>query len=66
LDAADQMLILKEIVHFRLKLVQGISASQAERNSNNEATLDFAPPVMSFHLVEMALCNFINSIFDPY
>jgi len=26
LDVADQTLILKEIAHFRLKLVQGISA----------------------------------------
>jgi flagellar biosynthesis protein FliQ len=66
LDAADQMLILKEIAHFRLKLVQGISVIQAECDSNNEATLDFAPPVMSFHLVEMAPCNFINLVLNPY
>jgi len=66
LDAADQMLILKEIAHFKLKLVQGISAIQAERDLNNEAALDFAPHVMPFHLVEMASCNFINLILDPY
>jgi len=53
LDAVDQTSILKEIVHFRLKLVQGISAIQVERDSNNEATLDLAPPVMLFQLVEM-------------
>jgi hypothetical protein len=66
LDATDQMLILKEITHCRLKLMQGISTIQAEHNSNNEAMLDFAAPVMSFHLVEMAPCNFINLVFDPY
>lgn len=48
LDAVDQTLILKEIAHFRLKLMQGISAIQVERNSNNEAALDLTPPVMSF------------------
>jgi hypothetical protein len=48
LDAADQTLILKEIAHFGLKLVQGISAIQVERDSNNEAALDLAPPVMPF------------------
>jgi len=66
LDAADQMLILKEIAHFRLKLVQGISTIQAERDLNNEVVFDFAPHVMPFHLVEMAPCNFINSILDLY
>ncbi len=66
LDAADQMLILKEIAHFRLKLVQGISTIQAERDLNNEVVFDFAPHVMPFHLVEMAPCNFINSVLDLY
>jgi len=66
LDATDQTLILKEIAHFKLKLVQGILVIQAKRDSNNKATLDLAPPVMSFKLVEMAPCNFINSLLDPY
>ncbi len=66
LDAANQTSILKEIAHFGLKLVQGISAIQAERNSNNEAALDFDIPVMPFQLVEMAPCDFIDSILDPY
>jgi len=66
LDAVDQTLILKEIAHFGLKLVQGTLAIQAERNSNNEAALDLVPPVMSFKLVEMALCDFIDSVLDPY
>ncbi len=66
LDVVDQTSILKEIAHFKLKLVQGISAIQAERNSNNEAAFDLAPPVMPFHLVEMAPCNFIDSVFNPY
>jgi hypothetical protein len=48
LDAANQTLILKEIVHFGLKLVQGILAIQAECDSNNEAALDLALPVMPF------------------
>jgi len=34
LDATDQMLIMKEIAHFKLKLVQGISAIQVERDLN--------------------------------
>jgi hypothetical protein len=66
LDAVDQTLILKEIVHFGLKPVQGISAVQAERDSNNEVVLDLALHVMSFQLVEMALCHFIDSVLDPY
>jgi len=66
LDATDQTLILKEIAHFGLKLVQGILAIQAEHNSNNEVVLDLAPPVMSFQLVKMALSDFIDSVFDPY
>jgi len=66
LDAADQMLIMKEIAHFKLKLVQSISAIQVECDLNNEAALDLAPPVMPFQLVEMALCNFINLVLDPY
>jgi hypothetical protein len=48
LDAVDQTLILKEIPHFGLKLVQGISTIQAERDSNNEAALDLTLPVMLF------------------
>jgi len=48
LDAANQTLILKEIVHFGLKLVQGISTIQAKRDSNNEDALDLTPPVMPF------------------
>ncbi|CAM6060495.1 unnamed protein product [Sphagnum tenellum] len=66
LDAANQTSILKEIAHFGLKLVQGISAIQAERNSNNKAALDFGIPVMPFQLVEMAPCDFINLVLDPY
>ncbi|CAK9238270.1 unnamed protein product [Sphagnum troendelagicum] len=66
LDAANQTSILKEIAHFGLKLVQGISAIQAERNSNNEAALNFGIPVMPFQLVEMAPCDFIDSVLDPY
>ena len=49
LDAVDQMSILKEIVHFGLKLVQGISVVEAKRNLNDEVVLNLAPaPVMSF------------------
>ncbi len=66
LDVVDQTSILKEIAHFGLKLVQGILAIQAEHNSDNEAALHFAPPVMSFQLVEMAPCDFIDSVLDPY
>jgi len=66
LDAANQTSILKEIAHFRLKLVQGISAIQVECDLNNEAALDLAPPVMPFQLVEMAPCDFIDTIFNPY
>ncbi len=59
LDAVDQTSILKEIAQFRLKLVQGISVVQVERDSNNEVAFDLAPPVMPFQLVEMASCDFI-------
>ncbi len=48
LDATNQTLILKEIAHFELKLVQGILAIQVEHDSNNEAAFDLAPHVMSF------------------
>ncbi len=66
LDTANQMLILKEITHFKLKLLQGISIVQAKHDSNNKVALDLAPHVISFQLVEMALCDFINSVLDPY
>jgi len=66
LDAINQTLILKEIVHFELKLMQGISIIQVEHDSNNEAMFDLIPPMMSFQLVKMALCDFIDSVFDPY
>ncbi len=46
--------------------MQGILAIQAERDSNNEAALNLVPTVMPFQLVEMAPCDFINSVFDPY
>jgi hypothetical protein len=65
-DVIGQMLILKEIAHFKLKLVQGILAIQAKRNLNNEVVLDLTPPVMPFQLVEMAPCNLIDLVFDPY
>lgn len=66
LDAVDQASILKEIAHFGLKVVQGISLVQVERNSNNEARLNLAPLVMLLQLVEMALCDFIDSVLNPY
>ena len=66
LDAADQTSIFKEIVHFGLKVMQGISVVQAERDLNNEVALDLAPPVMLFQLVEMAPCDFIDLVLDPY
>ncbi len=66
LDAANQTSILKEIAHFELRLLQGISAIQAKRDSNNEAALDLALLVMPFQLVEMAPCDFIDSVLDPY
>ena len=66
LDEVDQASILKEIVHFGLKVVQGISLVQVERNSNNEARLNLAPLVMLLQLVEMALCDFIDSVLNPY
>jgi hypothetical protein len=43
-----RLLILREITHFGLKLVQRTLAIQVEHNSNNEAALDLAPPVMPF------------------
>jgi hypothetical protein len=46
--------------------VQGISVIQAQRDSNNEVVLDLALLVMPFQLVEMASCDFIDSILDPY
>ncbi|CAM6007484.1 unnamed protein product [Sphagnum balticum] len=39
---------------------------RAKRDSNNEAALDLTPPMMPFQLVEMARCDFIDSIFNPY
>ena len=66
LDEVDQASILKEIAHFGLKVVQGISLVQVERNSNNEARLNLAPLVMLLQLVEMALCDFIDSVLNPY
>jgi hypothetical protein len=63
LDAADQMLILKEIAHFELKLLQGTLVIQAERDLNNK---DLAPLVMPYQLVEMAPCDFIDSVLNPY
>jgi hypothetical protein len=66
LDAADQMLILKEIAHFILKLMQGVSVVQAERNSNNELALNLVPHVMSLQLVKMPLCDFVDSVLDSY
>jgi hypothetical protein len=66
LDAVDQTSILKEIVHFGLKLVQGILTIHAERDLNNEVVLDLAPPMMPFQLVEMAPCDFIDSVLDSY
>ena len=46
--------------------MQGISLVQAECNSNNEATLDLTPHVMSFQLVEMAPCDYIDLVLSPY
>jgi len=66
LDVADQMLILKEIAHFILKPMQGISVVQAERNSNNEVALNLVAPMMSLQLVEMPLCDFVDSVLDSY
>jgi hypothetical protein len=66
LHGADQMLILKEIAHFVLKLMQGILVVQDERNSNNEVELNLVPPMMSLQLVEMPLCDFVNSVLDSY
>ncbi|CAM6012093.1 unnamed protein product [Sphagnum balticum] len=63
LDVADQMSILKEIAHFGLKLLQGTLVIQAERNLNNK---DLAPLVMPYQLVEMAPCDFIDSVLNPY
>jgi hypothetical protein len=48
LDVANQTSILKETAHFGLKLVQGISAIQAECNLNNEDVLDLILPMMLF------------------
>ena len=53
-------------MHFGLKLLQGISALQVERDSNNEVVHNLAPLVMSFQLVEMAPCDFIDLVLDPY
>ncbi len=66
LDVANQTLILKEIAHFGLKLVQRISTIQAEHDSNNEAALNLAPLVMPFQLVEMASSDFIDLVLNPY
>jgi len=46
--------------------MQGISAIQAERDSNNKTTLDLDLLVMPFQLVEIAPCDFVNSVLDPY
>jgi len=46
--------------------VQGILAIQVERDSNNEVALNLVPHVMPFQLVEMASCDFINLVLDPY
>jgi hypothetical protein len=46
--------------------VQGILDIQVERDSNNEAALNLVLHVMPFQLVEMAPCDFINLVLDPY
>jgi hypothetical protein len=46
--------------------MQGISAIQAERDSNNKTMLDLTLLVMPFQLVEIAPCDFVNSVLDPY
>ena len=66
LDAANQMLILKEIVHFRLKLVQSILVVHAKCNFNNEVALDLDPLVMPFQLIEMAPWDFIDLVLNSY
>ena len=66
LDHDTRIHVLKEISLFALKLVNGILQVQAERNSDNNTTLELAPPVMPSELVLMRSKRFNKLVLDPY
>ncbi len=56
----------RKIGLFALKLVDGISQVQAERDSDNNVALKVAPPVMPSELVLMRSNRFNKLVLDPY
>jgi hypothetical protein len=65
LFAEDQDATIHNIVVFSITLVNELRHVQAERDSNNEATMTEALPVMPTQLVHVCPRDFICNILDP-
>ena len=66
LDHDMRIHVLKEIGLFALKLVDGISQVQAERDSDNNTALKVVPLVMPSELVSMRSNRFNKLVLDSY
>jgi hypothetical protein len=61
----DQLELLHEIATYAVSTVSGISVVQAERDNQNRASEDLAPPVFPAQLVALRTNAFISSVIDP-
>jgi hypothetical protein len=62
----DQACILKEVVLFSLKLMNGVMCVQAKHDYNNLAADKIALPVMLHELVNLNQCDFIDNVLEKY
>jgi hypothetical protein len=65
LSVENQDALIHNIAVFSITLVNELCQVQAERDSNNEATMTEALPVMPAQLVHLRPRDFIHNILDP-
>ena len=58
--------VLCHVMRYAIHIVDGLSVVQAERECNNSAAFDEAPPVMPAELVKLRTGHFIDKILEPY
>jgi hypothetical protein len=62
----SQVYAVRSIAQFVCRIVTGMKKVQAERDGNNVASEDEAPPVMPADIVKLRPAIFVNDVLQPY
>jgi hypothetical protein len=65
LEDDEQIYVFRQIGGYALRLVNGLSVVQAERDYRNNAAAELAPAVFSQQLAKMCTSTFVEEVLNP-